>query len=175
MGPLKLTSFPLRNEIMCETYVPSAVKWWTKWNGCLKGAEGISLAGALHILIFQRRFRLVIKFWNSCCGRKSDAVRNKTVLTQDDEKVDFCNRSIFVVLLLYMLTYLLTLLTYLLTYSLTHSLTPWCRKLFEKLTVTQLVKKILLSYGTRRFSHKPATGPYPEPVESSSPYRSLSP
>jgi len=31
-----------------------------------------------------------------------------------------------------------------------HSLTPWCRTLFEKLIVTQLVKKIL-SYGTRRF------------------------
>jgi hypothetical protein len=28
----------------------------------------------------------------------------------------------------------------LLTHSLTHSLTPWCRILFEKLTVTQLVK-----------------------------------
>jgi len=33
------------------------------------------------------------------------------------------------------------LLTYLLTYSLTHSLTPWCWTVFEKLTVTQLVKK----------------------------------
>jgi hypothetical protein len=33
------------------------------------------------------------------------------------------------------------LLTYLLTYSLTHSLTPWCRILFEKLIITQLVKK----------------------------------
>jgi hypothetical protein len=31
-------------------------------------------------------------------------------------------------------------LTYLLTYSLTHSLTPWC-KIYEKLIVTQLVKK----------------------------------
>jgi hypothetical protein len=29
-------------------------------------------------------------------------------------------------------------------------LTSWCR-IFEKLIVTQLVKKILLSYGTRRF------------------------
>jgi hypothetical protein len=29
--------------------------------------------------------------------------------------------------------------------SLTHSLTPWCRILFEKLIVTQLIKKILLS------------------------------
>jgi hypothetical protein len=38
----------------------------------------------------------------------------------------------------YLLPYLLT---YLLTYSLTHSLTPWRRILFEKLIVTQLVKK----------------------------------
>jgi hypothetical protein len=30
-------------------------------------------------------------------------------------------------------------------------LTPWCRTFFEKLIVTQLVKKILLSYGTRKF------------------------
>jgi hypothetical protein len=28
-----------------------------------------------------------------------------------------------------------------LTYFLTHSLTPWCRILFEKLIVTQLIKK----------------------------------
>jgi hypothetical protein len=40
---------------------------------------------------------------------------------------------------------------YLLIYSLTHSLTPWCSILLEKLTVTQLVKNILLSYGTRSF------------------------
>jgi hypothetical protein len=33
----------------------------------------------------------------------------------------------------------------------THSLTPWCKILFEKLIVTQLVKNIPLSYGTRRF------------------------
>jgi hypothetical protein len=33
----------------------------------------------------------------------------------------------------------------------TYSITPWCRVLFEKLIVTQLVKNILLSYGTRRF------------------------
>jgi hypothetical protein len=40
------------------------------------------------------------------------------------------------------ITYVLNyLLTYLLTHSLTHSLTPWCRVLFEKLIVTQLVKK----------------------------------
>jgi hypothetical protein len=32
-----------------------------------------------------------------------------------------------------------------------HLLAPWCKILFEKLTVTQLVKNILLSCGTRRF------------------------
>jgi hypothetical protein len=42
-------------------------------------------------------------------------------------------------------------ITYLLIHSLTHSLTPWCRILFEKLIITQLVKKILLSYGTPNF------------------------
>jgi len=36
-------------------------------------------------------------------------------------------------------------------YLLTYLLTPWCRKLFEKLIMTHLVKNILLSYGTRRF------------------------
>jgi hypothetical protein len=35
-------------------------------------------------------------------------------------------------------------------YLLTHSLIPWCKILFEKLIVTQLVKNIV-SYGTRRF------------------------
>jgi hypothetical protein len=30
-------------------------------------------------------------------------------------------------------------------------LTPLCRTLFEKLNVSKLVKKILLSYGSRRF------------------------
>jgi hypothetical protein len=34
-----------------------------------------------------------------------------------------------------------SLISYLLTYLLTYSLTPWCRILFEKLTVTRLVKK----------------------------------
>jgi hypothetical protein len=35
--------------------------------------------------------------------------------------------------------------------SVTYLITLWCRILFEKLIVTQLVKKIPLSYGTRRF------------------------
>jgi len=38
-----------------------------------------------------------------------------------------------------------------LTYLLTYLLTLWCRILFEKLIVTQLVESIVLSYGTRRF------------------------
>jgi hypothetical protein len=38
-----------------------------------------------------------------------------------------------------------------LTYLLTYLLTPWRRALFEKLIVTQPVKKIPLSCGTRRF------------------------
>jgi hypothetical protein len=39
----------------------------------------------------------------------------------------------------------------LLTYLFTYLLAQWCRTLFEKLLVTQLVKNIMLSYGTRRF------------------------
>jgi hypothetical protein len=41
--------------------------------------------------------------------------------------------------------------TELLTYLLTHPLTPWCKTLFEKLIVTQPVKKSCFLYGTRRF------------------------
>jgi hypothetical protein len=37
------------------------------------------------------------------------------------------------------------------TYLLTHSLTPWCKTLFEKLTVTQLVKNIDI---TEKLLHK---------------------
>ena len=57
----------------------------------------------------------------------------------------------------YLLTYLLIhLLTHslthlLLTYLLTHSLTPCSRVLLDKLTDSQLVKKFLALYGTRRF------------------------
>jgi hypothetical protein len=53
---------------------------------------------------------------------------------------------------------------YLLTYLLTHSLTPWCRILFEKLIVTQLVKKLscflMEPAGSLPCPQKPATGPY---------------
>jgi hypothetical protein len=58
-------------------------------------------------------------------------------------------------------------------------LTPRCRILFEKLIVTQVVKKYPAFFmepeGSLSCSQKPATGPYSEPGESSSPHRSLSP
>jgi len=37
------------------------------------------------------------------------------------------------------------------SYLLFYLFIPWYRTLFEKLIVTQLIKNILLSYGTRRF------------------------
>jgi hypothetical protein len=56
----------------------------------------------------------------------------------------------------------------------TYSLTPWCRTLFEKLIDTQIVKKyaafFMDSEGSLSCSQKPATGPYSEPAESSSPF-----
>jgi hypothetical protein len=65
------------------------------------------------------------------------------------------------------------------TYLLTYLLTPWCRILFENLIVTQPVKKYPAFFmepeGSLPFSQKPTIGPYPEPAESSSPHRSLSP
>jgi hypothetical protein len=55
----------------------------------------------------------------------------------------------------------------------------WCRISFEKLTITQLVKQYPAFFmeleGSLPCSQKPATGPYPEPAESSSSHRSLSP
>jgi hypothetical protein len=58
----------------------------------------------------------------------------------------------------------------------TNLLTPWCRILFEKLN--QLVKKHSFLWNPKvhhRVHTEPATGPYPEPAESSSLHRSLSP
>jgi hypothetical protein len=57
-------------------------------------------------------------------------------------------------------------------------LTPWWT-LFEKLTVTQLIKKYPASFmeleGSLPCSQKPTIGPYSEPAESSSSHRSQSP
>jgi len=65
------------------------------------------------------------------------------------------------------------------TYLLTYLLTLWCRIVFEKLIVTQLVKQyptfFMESEGSLPGSQNPATGPYPEPIGSSSLHRSLSP
>jgi hypothetical protein len=64
------------------------------------------------------------------------------------------------------------------TYLLTYSLIPWCRIKFEKLIVTQLIRKhpaFMAPEGSSPCSQKSATGPYPEPDEFSSPHRSLSP
>jgi hypothetical protein len=51
--------------------------------------------------------------------------------------------------------------------------------LFKNLIVTQLIKKYPAFFmepeGSSPFSQNPAIGPYPEPAESSSPHRSLSP
>jgi hypothetical protein len=61
----------------------------------------------------------------------------------------------------------------------THSLTPWCRILFKKIIVTQLIKKypafFMETEGSSPCSQKPATGPYPKPTESNWPHRSLYP
>jgi hypothetical protein len=50
---------------------------------------------------------------------------------------------------------------------------------FEKLTVTQFVKQepafVMEPECSLPCSQKPATGPYPEPAESNSPHRCLSP
>jgi hypothetical protein len=75
--------------------------------------------------------------------------------------------------------YLLYLLTYLLTSFLPYLLTPWCRTLFEKLIVTQLVKKypafFMKPEASLVYSQNPTIRPYPEADESSTPHRSLPP
>jgi hypothetical protein len=59
-------------------------------------------------------------------------------------------------------------------YLLTHSLTPWCRILFGK-RMKKYSAFFMEPEGSLPCSQKPATGPYPEPTESSSYHRSLSP
>jgi hypothetical protein len=54
--------------------------------------------------------------------------------------------------------------------TVTYLVTPWSRVLLEKLTGLQLLKKFPVFYRTQRFFAaltKPATGPYPEPDQSS--------
>jgi hypothetical protein len=58
------------------------------------------------------------------------------------------------------------------TYLLSYSFAPWCKIFFEKLTDTQLVKEQIFftePEGSLPCLQKPASGPYPEPAESSSP------
>jgi hypothetical protein len=64
-------------------------------------------------------------------------------------------------------------LTYLLTYLLTYSLTPWCRILFEKLSLnlSKYPDFFMEPEGSSPCSQNPATGPYPEPAESIRPIK----
>jgi len=61
------------------------------------------------------------------------------------------------------------------SYDSVYLLTPWCRTIYEKLIRAQLVKKyptfLMEPEGSPLRSQKPATGPHPEPAESSSPPR----
>jgi hypothetical protein len=80
--------------------------------------------------------------------------------------------------LTYLLTYLLYF-TYLITHSLTHSLThSVVQDIIWRADYQSTCQKypfFMEPEGSLPCSQKPATGPYPEPAESSSPHRSLSP
>jgi hypothetical protein len=59
-------------------------------------------------------------------------------------------------------------------YNLLTYFTPYCKILFEKLIVTQLIKTYPAFFmepkGSSPYSQKPATGPYTELVSSTDPY-----
>jgi hypothetical protein len=63
--------------------------------------------------------------------------------------------------------------------NLPHLLIPWCRTVFEKLNVTQLLKNYPAFFmepeGSLTCSQKPANGPHSEPAESSNPIDSYLP
>jgi len=77
------------------------------------------------------------------------------------------------VLLTYLLTYLFTyLLTYLLTYSMVEDIII---KADCHLACQKIYCFLMELEGSLPCLHKPVTEPYPEPAESTSPHRSLSP